>query len=84
MRFGGTWHDMLDDENATARFGPVPDVLQDLDAFAVISVVENHLEAIHVGFAGYFFEHIAHHKTTTLFQTKIRSPQLFPLPYYFR
>lgn len=67
MRFGRTWHNMLDDEDATVRFGLASDVLQDLDTFPVIPVVENHLEAVHVGFDGHVFEHVGGDITTTPF-----------------
>jgi hypothetical protein len=53
MRSRRTWHNVLDDENAGARFRPAADRLQNLPAFAVVPVVQDHVEAVDVCIAGH-------------------------------
>ena len=79
-----TRHDMLDDENAAPRFRAAADRLENLPAFAVVPVVENHLEAIDVCIAGHFFKHVSCHITTAFFKAEPARPQLIPFPDHFR
>jgi len=76
MRLRRARYDVFDDEDAAARFRPAADRLQDLGAFAVVPVVEDHLEAADVGIAGYSFKHVGCHVTAALFETEPARPQL--------
>ena len=61
MRFRGSRHHVLDDEDAGTRLRAATDVPQDLAAFAVIPVVKDHLQAVDIGVGGYFFKHVGGH-----------------------
>jgi len=74
MRLRRAGHDVLDDEDAPVRFRAVTDRLQDLRAFAVVPVVEDHLEAVDIGTAGNLFKHVARHVTATFFKTELARP----------
>src|SRR5258708_16026064 len=84
MGFGGSRHNVLDDEDAGTRLRATTDVPQDLPAFAVTPVVEDHLQAIDIGFRRYFFKHVGRHILATRFQTKCWCPELIRFGYYFR
>jgi len=49
MRLKRARHNVLHDEDAAARFRTAADRLQDLGAFAVVPIVEDHLEAVDIG-----------------------------------